>query len=65
MLRYFDELTQLSDKLSTVMAQGLGAADASQTISKDNHTSWMRLNYYPIHTSHNDPGAAPPLGISR
>ena len=65
MLQYFDQVAQLSDKLATAMARGLGAADASQTITKDRHTSYLRLNYYPVHNETNDPNAAQQLGIER
>ena len=65
MLRYFDQVAQLSDKLATAMARGLGAADASQTITKDRHTSYLRLNYYPVHNEPTNPNAAPQLGIER
>ena len=48
MTRYYDAFTDLSEQIATVMALGLGAESAEETISASSHTSYLRLNYYPI-----------------
>ena len=70
MAAYFDTLTLLSERVATLMALGLGAPDARATISPSAHTSYLRLNYYPICEQQRGSSAdgcgdeAPPLGIS-
>ena len=74
MAAYFNTLTLLSERIATLMALGLGAPDARATISPSAHTSYLRLNYYPIceQQQQQQRGSsadgcgdeAPPLGIS-
>lgn len=62
MTDYFVALTELSERLSRVMAVGLEMpADYFADALRQRHTSFLRLNYYPPCT---EPGPPPPLGIS-
>lgn len=60
MVGYFEELTKLAEKIASLMAEGLGMpATYFDRELREEHTSYLRLNYYPPHP---DPGAS--LGIS-
>jgi isopenicillin N synthase-like dioxygenase len=59
--RYFSEMSRVSFRLLEVISIGLGLEPtALHGLFKPSHTSFLRLNYYPV-----TPGAAPDsLGIS-
>ena len=48
---YFDACAELSDKIATLMAKGLGVEDASNCPMvrdlREKHSSYLRSNYYP------------------
>ena len=49
-VEYFEACAQLSDRLARLMARGVGLPedDAFITALKENHSSYLRMNYYPI-----------------
>jgi isopenicillin N synthase-like dioxygenase len=70
MIEYFSACAELSLRLAVLMAQGLGRGENEPLLSelKERHTSYLRLNYYPLYCreeskaeSKEDPT---PLGIS-
>jgi len=62
MLRYYDDAAVLSEKLLSALATSLGLQSNAFRSCFDRHTSFQRLNYYPV-----APDSAPEgmLGISR
>ena len=65
MSRYFDALTALSNDISKVMAVGLGMpADYFTDRLHAAHSSFLRLNYYPVCDEVAAPPEPAPLGIS-
>uniref|UniRef100_A0A7S3P576 Fe2OG dioxygenase domain-containing protein n=1 Tax=Amphora coffeiformis TaxID=265554 RepID=A0A7S3P576_9STRA len=75
-VRYFQACEALSDKITRIMAAGIDKKVANEVVQdlKENHTSYLRMNYYPVYnpeveeetrkeekSSKNEP---PPLGIS-
>jgi len=60
---YFRAMTALAERVAGVMALGMGVdRDFFAEKLKDSHSSFLRLNYYPI--LHEDSAAEKPLGIS-
>lgn len=62
--KYFDACYQLSNRLALLMAKGIapdGEEDKLIQELSSSHSSYLRLNYYPICDSKETP---PPLGIS-
>jgi len=47
MVEYFEEVTALSQRLTALFATGLGMPPHFFDELRDNHTSYLRLNYYP------------------
>lgn len=69
MVTYIEALTPLAERLSSLMALGLEAPrDFFSKQLREEHTSFLRLNYYPpladASSSAATAAAAPPLGIS-
>lgn len=60
---YYDAMAELADRVSVLMARGLGlsADDPLVRSLRQTHSSYLRLNYYPPCDSDAQP---PPLGIS-
>ncbi|GKZ00634.1 hypothetical protein MPSEU_001015600 [Mayamaea pseudoterrestris] len=61
---YFDECVELSHRLAILMAKGIVSNGTEEPLIQDlhaSHTSYLRLNYYPVCDSDELP---PPLGIS-
>lgn len=60
---YFDALSILADRIAIIMAKGLGQDESSLIIKqlRENHSSYLRSNYYPIC---DEAGDSKPLGIS-
>ena len=61
---YFDACAELSRRLAVLMAKGIVANGEDDQLVRDlesDHTSYLRLNYYPVCDSDEVP---PPLGIS-
>jgi isopenicillin N synthase-like dioxygenase len=51
MVEYFTEVTKLSERLAALMSEGLlMPQDYFGSLLKDHHTSYLRLNYYPVAT---------------
>lgn len=65
---YFEEMTQLSLHLISIMLLGLGLADRELIDElRSSHTSYLRLNFYPRFVPNEDAeagGSPAPLGIS-
>jgi isopenicillin N synthase-like dioxygenase len=63
--RYFDECSKLADRIAVLMAKGLGQDENSSIIRelRENHSSYLRSNYYPVCNEFSDDGSKP-LGIS-
>jgi len=61
MVEYFSAVTKLSQRLAQMMAVGLDMPQSYfDTLLRDSHTSYLRLNYYPV-CADPSPGV---LGIS-
>ncbi|KAL7490404.1 hypothetical protein ACHAWX_000258 [Stephanocyclus meneghinianus] len=75
-VKYFTECARLSDKLARLMALSLGVQEGSEDAKLldrmiQNHTSYLRLNFYPpctVESGRNEQKSTeeqpPPLGIS-
>ncbi|KAI2503253.1 iron ascorbate-dependent oxidoreductase [Fragilaria crotonensis] len=66
-VQYFDECAALSNRLATLMAQGLGIEIENNKFLqelKDTHTSYLRLNYYPPCGGRDEEKKEDVLGIS-
>lgn len=63
--KYFDACVELSDRIAVLMAKGLGEDENSDLIRalRENHSSFLRTNYYPTCTEVQSDGMRP-LGIS-
>ena len=63
---YFEDCAKLSDRLASLMAQGMGVTveDDFFRDMKENHTSYLRLNYYPPCPPTDEKPEVQPLGIS-
>lgn len=63
--KYFDACARLSDRIAILMAKGMGEASTTPIISKlrENHSSYLRVNYYPPCNECAEDGHKP-LGIS-
>ena len=63
--RYFDACAQLSDRIAILMAKGLGQDENSDILQhlRENHSSYLRSNYYPPCVMTDESGEKP-LGIS-
>ena len=49
MAEYFDKMTQVAEQITELMAVGLGQdEDYFKSLLHNEHTSYLRLNYYPI-----------------
>jgi len=62
-LEYFDACAALSDRLARLMALGVGLPENDPFITdlRENHSSYLRMNYYPLCEESDDPAT---LGIS-
>lgn len=66
-VRYFEACTILSDRLAQLMARGIIAGSPTSTMDtttmiddlRSNHTSYLRLNYYPPCDKENELGISP------
>jgi isopenicillin N synthase-like dioxygenase len=75
-VKYFDECSRLSDQLAKLLALALGVQEGSEDSKlldrmMENHTSYLRMNYYPPCTDEDKANEEkinkeqpPPLGIS-
>lgn len=63
---YFDSCAQLSDQIATWMAMGLGQTADHPLLQalRDQHSSYLRANYYPLCNELDADGVTKPLGIS-
>ncbi len=63
--KYFDELSVLADRIAVIMAIGLGQNADSPILQglRENHSSYLRANYYPLCNEQAADGSKP-LGIS-
>ena len=65
---YFNDCAELSDRIAKLMALGMGASPEDDFFRdmKENHSSYLRLNYYrPFPSKEDDPADIDkPLGIS-
>eukprot|EP00521_Asterionellopsis_glacialis_P016347 CAMPEP_0195301076 /NCGR_PEP_ID=MMETSP0707-20130614/28688_1 /TAXON_ID=33640 /ORGANISM="Asterionellopsis glacialis, Strain CCMP134" /LENGTH=397 /DNA_ID=CAMNT_0040363931 /DNA_START=44 /DNA_END=1237 /DNA_ORIENTATION=+ len=76
-VKYFEACSKLSDELAILMAEGLGCKEETMDHQDDtddlslvgslrrHHTSYLRMNYYPVCPSTTETDGEPqPLGIS-
>ncbi len=63
--KYFDACAELSDRIAILMAKGLGQDENSDILRdlRENHSSYLRTNYYPPCNEAGEDGVKP-LGIS-
>jgi isopenicillin N synthase-like dioxygenase len=63
--RYFDACAKLSDRIAILMAKGLGLDENAGILQalRENHSSYLRTNFYPTCTVTDERGERP-LGIS-
>lgn len=65
-VEYFEECTKLSKRLAALMARGLKRNDEEPLLKEmaEQHTSYLRVNYYPKCPSPSGGSRESPLGIS-
>jgi isopenicillin N synthase-like dioxygenase len=64
-IAYFEAATRISERLALIMALGLGLPPTYFSDQlRDQHTSYLRMNFYPPCADPGPPGGPPPLGIS-
>mmetsp|Transcript_20309 Transcript_20309/g.61856 ORF Transcript_20309/g.61856 Transcript_20309/m.61856 type:complete len:390 (-) Transcript_20309:345-1514(-) len=64
-VEYFEASTRISERLALIMALGLGLPqDYFSKQLRDTHTSYLRMNYYPVCKDLGQSDGPPPLGIS-
>jgi isopenicillin N synthase-like dioxygenase len=63
--KYFDACAELSDRIAILMAKGLGQAEDCDILKelRENHSSYLRVNYYPTCNETDEVGRTP-LGVS-
>jgi isopenicillin N synthase-like dioxygenase len=63
--RYFDACGRLSDRIAILMAKGLGQSPDADILTqlREQHSSYLRVNYYPTCNEIGEDGSKP-LGIS-